>query len=106
MAVAMDEQLFKNIVRLSKKWKNQMVARMLGIDVKQVEYVVRKVKNRPNIAYRPTGRPPQPTTLNKDQIKRVKELAQFGDIPNREIAEDMGIDVKEVEKVLRYERNK
>jgi len=104
MAVAMDEELFKKIVKLSKKWKNAMVARMLDIDVRQVEYVIRKLKARPTIPYRPSGRPPDPITLNKEQIIRVKQLAQFRDIANREIAEDMGIDVKEVDKVLRYDK--
>jgi hypothetical protein len=103
MAVAMDEQLFKKIAELSKKWKNQTVAKILDIEVSRVEYVVWKIKNRPNISYRPTGRPANPIKLNRDQIKRVKELAQFGDISKKEIAQDMGIEVREVEKVLRHQ---
>ena len=74
----------------------ERVCQLLGITPRQLRYIL---ENKEEVKTYKV--PPAKVEVPKEIVQRVKNLAQFGDISVREIAEDLGVHPNLVRQALR-----
>ena len=103
-------ELEKGIARraslmLTKGRPRRRVCQLLGITPRQLRYIIEQTKHGKTPKLQKERRVNY-NDVPQEKVKRIKELGQFGDYSDREIAGEVDVDVKKVSLILRgNERN-